>query len=44
MVVNSKKKHNPKSSLLIGEIEGDDKITERKVKALKKVQISLFDL
>jgi DNA repair photolyase len=43
-VVTSKKKHNPKSPLLIGEVEEDDKITERNVRSLRKEQISVFDL
>lgn len=43
-VVTSKKKHNPKSPLLIGEVEEDDKITERSVKPLRKEQMSVFDL
>ena len=43
-VATSKKKHNPKSPLLIGEVEEDDKITERSVKTLKKEQMSVFDL
>ncbi len=34
--------HNPDSPLLIGNIEPSDKITERKVKSIKKTQTSLF--
>ncbi|MBQ8072575.1 MAG: DUF1848 domain-containing protein [Clostridia bacterium] len=41
------KRHLPESSLLIGELESEDKITDRKMKSLKdhvSGQISLFDM
>ena len=37
-------KYNPKSPILCGSIDENDKITERKVKSLKEQQLTLFDL
>ena len=42
-VINNSQKHNEQSSLLIGNIESDDKITERKMKSLINGQIGIFD-
>ena len=36
--------HNPLSPLLIGQLKGDETITDREVKSDKDNQISLFDL
>lgn len=44
-VITFSKKHDPHSPFLIGNIEPDDKVTERKMKSLKKEpsgQISMF--
>lgn len=41
-VCKNQKRHNPKSPLLIGELEDNDKISERKVKSLKDGQLRLF--
>lgn len=44
-VITFSARHNPKSALLIGELEPEDKITTRKMKSLKKDlsnQISMF--
>ena len=35
-------KHDPKSPLLVGSLEIDDKVNDRKVKSLKQNQFSLF--
>lgn len=35
--------HNPKSPLLFGELKELDVVKERKVKSLKKQQLTLFD-
>lgn len=47
LAVNNFKNHNPKNSVLFGEIRSDAKITERQAKPLKKLsriqQPSLFD-
>jgi len=41
-VQKSSDAHDPNSPLLIGNIEPSDRITDRKVKSIKKTQISLF--
>ena len=43
-VTNNCNKYNPKSPLLCGEVMGDDKVNRRKVKSLKELQLSIFDL
>lgn len=43
-VRNNSKKHNPKSPLLIGEIEPEDKITERKMTSYINPQLDFFGL
>lgn len=42
-VAREYRKYNPKSPMLCGVIEENDKITERKVKSLKEQQLSLFE-
>ena len=42
-VARGYRKYNPKSPMLCGVIEENDKITERKVKSLKEQQLSLFE-
>ena len=39
---NNYAKHDPKSPLLVGSLEIDDKVNDRKVKSLKQNQFSLF--
>ena len=41
-VATNAKKHDPASTMLLGKVEADDKITERKVRSLVEDQISLF--
>ncbi len=41
-VKNSYARHDPKSPLLIGNLEANDKVNERKVKSFKQDQLSLF--
>lgn len=43
MVKSNVQKHNPDSPLLVGELEDGDSIHDRKVKSLKKLQMTLFD-
>lgn len=43
-VENNCSKYDPKSPILCGKLDGNDKITERKVKSLKEQQLSIFDL
>ncbi|MFW2488767.1 DUF1848 domain-containing protein [Clostridium chromiireducens] len=38
----NRKKHNPKSPLLIGELLQEDKIIDRKITSLRNIQVSLF--
>lgn len=42
-VIRNCGKYDAESPILCGEIDGKDKITERKVKSLKKTQLSIFD-
>lgn len=42
-VTNNSQKHHESSPLLIGNVEDDDKITERKMKSLINGQIGIFD-
>lgn len=42
-VVRSCSKYDPKSPILCGTLDENDKITERKVKSLKEQQLSIFD-
>ena len=41
-VKNSYARHDPKSPLLIGNLEANDKVNERKVKSFKQDQLSIF--
>ena len=41
-VQNNYIKHDPKSPLLIGNLEREDKVNDRKVKSLRQDQLSLF--
>lgn len=43
-VIKNCSKYDPKSSILCGGLDENDKITERKVKSLKEQQLSIFDL
>ena len=43
-VVKNCGKYDPKSPILCGILDKNDKITERKVKSLKEQQLSIFDL
>lgn len=43
-VVKSCSKYDPKSAILCGTIDENDKITERNVKSLKEQQLNIFDL
>lgn len=43
-VKNNIVKHDPKSPILIGNIEPEDKITERKMESYRQRQLSFFDL
>ncbi|MDD6812511.1 MAG: DUF1848 domain-containing protein [Lachnospiraceae bacterium] len=43
-VIKNCGKYNPESPILCGEIDENDKITERKVKSLKEQQLGIFDL
>ena len=43
-VVKNCCKYDPESPILCGELDENDKITDRKVKSLKEQQLSIFDL
>lgn len=43
-VIKNCSKYDPKSPILCGALDENDKITERKVKSLKEYQLSIFDL